>query len=184
MILDAPMSFIKFAMSIQEMQPFDEHLEDTLQIAAAFGFPGDLVPRKDNNALGTVNKDGAEKSLYTNTIIPEAESLVGSINNFLEIEKDGMYISVSFDHVAVLQPDKKAEAESQKIISETCEKNFMAGIITLNDWIAKTGGERRSENLYNKYILDMSDEELRRLSMILNFGKNGNNSQERVRVSQ
>jgi hypothetical protein len=164
MITSAPLSFVRFAMSIQEMQPFDEHLEDAVQIAGAFGVPADLIPRKDKSTYE--NQRGAKKSLYVDAVIPEARSLVQSLNDFLGLENDGLYLDVSFDHVPELQPDRRVEAETGKIISETCEREFQRGIITLNDWIAKTGGEKKDGEIYKKYILDMSDEELAQLQRV------------------
>lgn len=176
MISETPLEFIKMSMSIQELQPFDEHLEDAIQIAGVYEFPADLIPRKDKSTYS--NQNNSEIGLYENVVIPKAEMIVQALNNFLGLENDGMYLSVSFDHISVLQPNKKEGAETEKSITETCRTNFFNGIITLNDWIAKIGGERKQDEFYNKYILDMTEEELSRIRIINEITKtqkNGNN---------
>lgn len=169
MITDVPTDFIRMAMSIEEMKPFDEHLEDALQIAGVFGYPPDLIPRKDKSTFA--NQNNSEKSLYNNVVIPRAKQLVQSLNEFLGLENSGMYLAVDFNHVSVLQPDRKEAAEVDRSITDTCKTNFGNGIITLNDWIAKLGGERKKEPIYNKYVYDMDSLELSRIQTIISLFK-------------
>lgn len=164
MISELPLDFLRMSMSIQELMPFDEHLEDAIQIAGVFEFPPDLIPRKDKSTFA--NQDNSEIGLYNKVIIPRANTLVQALNGFLGLEDSGMYLSVNFNHVSVLQPKRKAEAETDKIISETSKANFYSGIITLNDWIAKAGGEKKSDPFYDKYVFDMDEEELLKLKTI------------------
>lgn len=165
MISTLPIGFVRFNLSIQELQPFDETLLDAITIAGAYNVPAVLIPRKDQSTFS--NQDTAEKSLYENVVIPEANNLCSALNTFLGLENDGMYLSVSFDHIPVLQPNAKEEADVKKIISETCKSNFLAGIITLNEWIARIGSDKVNNSMYNKRIFEMSDEELNKIERFI-----------------
>lgn len=165
LISTVPVEFIRFNQSIQELMPFDETLADAVQIAGQYNVPSVLIPRKDQSTFS--NQDGAEKSLYENTVIPETQTLCKKLNNFLNLDKSGLFLDVSFDHIPVLQANAKEKAITDKMISETCKVNFLSGIITLNDWIAKTGGTRIPEKIYDKYILQMTDEEILRIERFI-----------------
>lgn len=165
MISTLPVSFVRFNQSIQELQPFEETLADAVQIAGVYNIPAVLIPRKDQSTFS--NQDTAEKSLYENVVIPEANNLCSALNTFLGLENDGMYLSVSFDHIQVLQQNAKEEADAKKIISETCKSNFLAGIITLNEWIARIGSDKVNNSMYNKRIFEMSDEELNKIERFI-----------------
>ncbi|WP_065218097.1 MULTISPECIES: phage portal protein [Butyricimonas] len=165
MVTGIPVNFVRFNMSIQELQPFEETLLDAIAIAGEYNVPAVLIPRKDQATFS--NQGSAEKSLYENVVIPEANNLCSALNSFLGLENDGMYLSVSFDHVPVLQPNAKEEAEVNKTISETCKANFLSGIITLNEWIAQIGSDKVTNPMYDKKIFDMSDEELAKIERFI-----------------
>ena len=165
LITNVPVDFIRFNMSIQELAPFEETLADAVQIAGAFNVPSVLIPRKDQSTFS--NQDAAEKSLYENVVIPETVAYCKALNSFLGLEKDGLYLDVSFDHIPVLQPNERERASTRKMISEACRTNFFSGVITLNDWIAAIGGEKVPDKIYNKYILQMTDEELLKIERFI-----------------
>lgn len=165
MVTGVPVSFVRFNLSIQELQPFEETLADAVQIAGVYNIPAVLIPRKDQSTFS--NQDTAEKSLYENVVIPEATSLCEALNQFLGLENDGMYLDVSFDHIPVLQPNARDKADTDKVVADTCKMNFLAGVITLNEWLAKMGGDMVENPLYNKKILEMSDEEVAKIERFI-----------------
>lgn len=165
MISRFPVDFKRFNMSIQELQPFDEHLEDATQIAGMYNIPPAAIPRKDQSTFS--NQDLCERSIYMNAVIPEVKSLVAAFNDFLGLENSGLYLDVNFDHISVLQPNWKEKAETNKITTETCKENFLNGIMTLNEWKAALGMDRSNEKIYDKYILQMNEEEINLINTII-----------------
>lgn len=165
MVSTIPIDFVRFNLSIQELQPFEETLLDAITIAGVYNVPSVLIPRKDQSTFS--NQDTAEKSLYENVVIPEANSLCSALNSFLGLENDGMYLDVSFDHIPALQPNVREKAEVNKIISETCKANFIAGIITLNEWIAQIGSDKVKDSMYDKRIFEMSDDEIAKIERFI-----------------
>lgn len=173
-IIDTDTDFIRTSMSIQELQPFDETLQDAISIAGAFSIPAQLVPRKDNSTFN--NQQTAERSVYYNIVIPEAESFARSLTRFLGLENSGLYLDVDYSDVDALQSGNKERQETLNIISVKCKNEFLSGVITLNDWRAQIGESKVSNPLYDKLILEMSDQEVERIKGIISSGNTKSNS--------
>lgn len=124
-IIDTDTDFIRTSMSIQELQPFDETLQDAISIAGAFSIPAQLVPRKDNSTFN--NQQTAERSVYYNIVIPEAKSFARSLTRFLGLENSGLYLDVDYSDVDALQSGNKERQETLNIISVKCKTSFLAG---------------------------------------------------------
>lgn len=173
-IIETDTDFIRTSMSIQELQPFDETLQDAISIAGAFSIPAQLVPRKDNSTFN--NQQTAERSVYYNIIIPEAKSFVRSLTRFLGLENSGLYLDVDYSDVDALQSGNKERQQTLNIISVKCKNEFLSGVITLNDWRAQIGESKVSNPLYDKLILEMSDQEVERIKSIISSGNTKTNS--------
>ena len=96
-VTDIPINFVRTNLSISELQPFDETLEDAIKIASIYGIPAVLVPRKDQSTFS--NQDTAEKSVYTSTIIPAAKRFCEELTLFLGLEQKGYYLDCDFSDV-------------------------------------------------------------------------------------
>ena len=144
------MDFIRTNLSIQELQPFEETLNDAIIIAGVFGVPPELVPRKDHSTFN--NQKSAEKGVYTSKIIYASE-----LTRMLGYDRDGYYIDVDFSHVDCLQEGQKEKEEVSKIISERAMGEFQNGIITLNDYRARIGESKVENSLFDKLLYEMSE---------------------------
>lgn len=164
-VTDIPMSFIRTNMSIQELQPFEEILEDSIKIAAIFGIPSVLVPRKDYSTYD--NQDSAEKAVYTSVIIPMAKRFCDDFTTFLGLDEAGYYLDCNFDDVACMQSGLKEQAEVMKLINEVCMTQFNCGLITINDWRAKIHETALEGEIYNKVKFEMTPEELALVDSII-----------------
>jgi hypothetical protein len=173
-IIDTDTDFIRTSMSIQELQPFDETLQDAISIAGAFSIPSQLVPRKDNSTFD--NQNTSERSVYYNIVIPEAKSFVKSLTRFLGLEKDGMYLDVDYSDVDALQSGNKERQQTLNIISMKCKNEFLGGVITLNDWRAQIGESKVLNQLYDKLIFEMSDQEVERIKGIISSSNTKSNN--------
>ena len=163
-IVNNPVDFLRMNMSIQELEPFTETLTDAISIASIYGIPSILVPRIDQGTFS--NQLTAEKSVYSSVIIPEATRFCKDLTAFLGLEKSGLYIDVDFSHVDVMNEGFKEKQNTKAITSEKCRKEFLSGIITLNDWRAQIGESRVDDPIYSKLLLQMNDKELVRIQII------------------
>jgi len=168
-IVNHPVDFVRMNMSIAELMPFEETLEDAIQIASAFGIPANLVPRRDTAKYE--NLSVAENSFYSSTIIPEAKHFCSELTSFLGLEKSGLYLDVDFSHIVVMSTGLKEKEQTKAIASNRCHKDFLSGIITLNDWRAQIGESKVEDPIYSRLILQMNTSELERIKTILELQK-------------
>lgn len=163
---NSPLSFVRTNLSISELQPFDETLYDAITIAAAFGIPSVLVPRKDQSTFS--NQATAEKTVYSGTVIPLAKQFCKDFTSFLGLEEKGYYIDCDFSRVDCLQTGMKEAEEVKQKINDRCKSQFENGLITLNDWRAQIGESQIEDiELFSKLKFQMTDEELAILNKVI-----------------
>lgn len=171
-----PVSWVKTAMSIQELQPFEECKEDQLAIMHILKVPKEAMASTDGAKYE--NQQKAIANFYRNTIIPKGESLADILTKLLMLERENLYVHASYDHVEELQEDKKLKAEVDWKNSETNTRRFHYGQITLNDWRVDCGLEPiTGDGIYDKTLLQMDEDEQARIERILNIKKTINENQ-------
>ena len=165
-ISDVKLSFVRTNLSIQELQPFDETLADAIIIAGIYGIPPVLIPRKDQSTYS--NQASAEKAVYSSVVMPLVQRFCQEFTNFLGLDKDGLYLDADFSDVDCLQAGKKEEQEVHRLITDRCRIEFESGLIALNDWRAQQGYERVDDPLYDKFVTEMTPEEIERVKLFTN----------------
>ena len=165
-ISDVKLSFIRTNLSITDLQPFDETLADAVIIAGIYGIPPVLIPRKDQSTYS--NQANAEKAVYSSVVIPLVQRFCSEFTHFLGLDQDGLYLDADFSDVDCLQTGKKEEQEVHRSISDRCKIEFESGVITLNDWRAQQGYERVEDDLYDKFVTDMTPDEIERVKNFSN----------------
>jgi len=163
-ISQVPVSFVPIGMSIAALQPFEECLLDAAAIAGAYGVDSNLIPRKDNPTFSNLNT--AELNVYNSVVMPEVKSWLDGFNRFLGLYDAGYYIDALWDDIAILQDNAQRKENAKASTSNRCEKEFKAGIITLNDWRAAIGRERLEGEIYNKTLLEMTWQEIQQINTI------------------
>ena len=164
-ISEAPISYVQFGKSISELQPFEETLQDAIQIAGIFGVNKELIPRKDNSTFS--NQRAAEIDCYSNVVMPLVNEFLDKFSHWSGLYDDGLYLSADFSQVDILVANRKEREEKNRIISEKCKMEFNMGIITLNDWRTQLDMDRIEDSLYDKTLPQMSDADVARLRTIL-----------------
>jgi len=129
-ITDASMTWTPMSYPTKDMMLFEEVSEDTLVLIDHFGMNVNLFASK--NATFE-NVTASIKQVYADTIQPYADKYFTSLTAFLEIEKlfgKGAYIEPSYDHLKVLQENKKEGAELFKLNVDSVTQLVTSGIIT------------------------------------------------------
>lgn len=169
-ISDVPIDFVRTNLSISELQPFDETLQDAITIAGAFGIPSVLVPRKDQSTFS--NQSTAEKAVYSSQIIPMTKRFCQDLTSFLGLEEDGFYLDCCFKDVDCLQDGLKDAEEVKKLLNERCKMQFQSGLITINDWRAQICEEKlvseEYPEVFDKVMFNMTDEEIEFINRVFN----------------
>ena len=159
-----PLKWQKTAMNVKELMLFEEIESDAIAIANSKGVPELLV--KYYIKGGTFNNlDASEKRLYDSTIIPEWNDFQIAFNHFLNTKEQGIEIVGSYDHLNILQINKKEEAETAKIKQETALAAFRVGAITYNDYLAEIDMPP-DELIGDLRVWDLSEEQQRAIGAI------------------
>lgn len=160
-----PVRFERTAMSIEELQPFDETLSDAVAIYKVLRVPRHLVPSKDTSTFA--NADSDMKSFYEDVIIPWADKYAMAFSNYFKIP--GKYVNADYSHIPILQANRKLDAEVAKVMGDVWSQRFLAGICTLNDWITDIEGTIGTDPIYTTKLPDMTPEQIDKVKGFLNM---------------
>ncbi len=164
-LTDIPINFVRTNLSISELQPFEETLEDAIKIASVFSIPSVLVPRKDQSTFS--NQDTAEKSVYTSVIIPAAKRFCEALTTFLGLEQKGLYLDCDFSDVACLQIGLKESEEVKKLVNERCLSQFNNDLISINDWRSQIHEDALEGDIFDKTKFEMTPEEIAKVDSVI-----------------
>jgi hypothetical protein len=155
-ISSANVDFVRTAMSIEELQPFEETLHDAMAIYSVLRVPPHLVPNPKKSTFN--NADADMKAFYTNVIVPWA-------NKYAQIWTTGMrwperrrYIYPDYSHIDVLQENKKEKADVDDINTRTYLSQYKEGLITKNGLLAALGKDGIGPD-GDKYVTDTANPE-------------------------
>lgn len=132
-VSNVPVEYVDMAMSIRDLQPFDETYADAVAIYAVLGVPKHLVPSKDNSTFA--NADADLKKFYTSIIIPKAKQYAEALTTFFRFDQEKKYIDVDYSHIELLQADRLAMANTFGKNVETYAKLYDANLITKNQFL-------------------------------------------------
>lgn len=164
-----PLKYQKTNLNTKELMLFEEVESDAIAIAVSKGVPELLV--KYYVKGGTFeNQDASEKRLYDSTIIPEAEDFITNFNSFFNTESLGIQLIGSYDHLNILQANKKEEAETTDKHSQTAERAFRSGAINYNDYLTAIGLPH-NETIGEMHIWNLSPEQQAAINKQLIAGK-------------
>lgn len=167
-----PMDFVKSSFSIDELKPFDETKADASAVYAVYGVPDELMPGNDNGTYE--NKRVASIDVYRTRSIPITESWCQSLTNFWQLKPAGIYLSVDYSHIEILQENKKQKADTNSVNTKTLFQQFQTGAIPMNEYLAQMGYEPPTNALYKKLIYDMTPEELAKVKEVLSLVQKDN----------
>lgn len=129
-ITEAQLSWTPMAYPTKDLMLFEEIDADTLVLIDHYGMNPHLFA---NNNTTYENLKSALKQTYSDTIQPYADKYFGQLSSFLEIEKyfgKGAYICPSYEHIKILQEDKKEGAELFKTTVDGIIQLQTSGLIS------------------------------------------------------
>lgn len=130
LITEASLTWTPMSYPTKDLMLFEEVHEDTLVLIDHFGMNVNLFASK--NATFE-NVTASIKQVYSDTIQPYADKYFQSLDAFLNIEKEfgkGAYIEPSYEHLKVLQENKKEGAELFKLRVDSIVQLVNIGSIT------------------------------------------------------
>lgn len=118
----------------KDLMLMEEVEESTVAVCAGLNFPPFILGLRDTTFN---NMEQAEKSLYTNAIIPDAESYYEQLTAYFNLIEYNLRFDKDFSHIPALQPDRKTLADARKAMNEALEIEWRNGMITLDEWRKK-----------------------------------------------
>lgn len=118
-VTNKDLNYINLAMSSEDMQMIQQGVVGLRALCNIFGLDSSLFNDPENKTYS--NRTEAEKSMYTNCIIPLSTKICEHLTKFIAKNHypDQSYrITKSFESIECLQSDKKLEAEKDKTIME------------------------------------------------------------------
>lgn len=152
-ITTAALKWQSMGVATKDLLLMEEVQESAKSICDAYGYPPHLLGLLDPTFD---NQNTAEKGLYQNTIIPEAESIYEEWNNVFGTAERGLDIQKDYSHLPILQEDATAKATARRVLDEALEKEFKNNLITLNRWLELIGEDTRGPE-GDKYYSDLNN---------------------------
>jgi hypothetical protein len=112
----------------KELMLFEEVADDAQVIADAFNVSIFLLPWADQTTYTNLEK--AEKKLYTNVTIPDANDLAQVLSSAFGLIDEGSFLKVYFDHLEVFQKNKKEEADALSSLTSALDKPYGKKVIS------------------------------------------------------
>lgn len=165
-----PLKFQKTGFSTKDLMLFEEIESDAIAVANSKSVP-ELLAKYYVKGGTFENLNASEKRLYDSTIIPETEDFMQNFNSFFNTESLGIEILGSFDHLNILQSNKKEEAETTEKHSQVAERAFRSGAINYNGYLEAIG-QPYNDTIGEMHIWDLSPEQLNAINIKTEIAKN------------
>ena len=136
----------------KDLMLMEEVQESSKSICDAYNFPPHLLGLLDPTFN---NQAAAEKGLYQNSIIPDAENIYTHYQAAFGLTDLGLRIEKDYAHLPILQDDKKTLADARRALNQALLIEWQNGLITLNEWRIKNGEDPlpdgRGELYFDEY---------------------------------
>lgn len=157
-IASAALKWQQMGYPTKELMLLEEVEESSLAVCDGFNFPPHLLGLIDPTFN---NQNAAEKGLYQNSIIPDAESNYEQWNEFFGLEDLNLKLEKDYSHITVLQEDQKTAADARLSRNNALKVEWRNGMITLNEWRIKNGedplSDERGKMYFPEYVAMFGD---------------------------
>lgn len=127
----ASLKWQQMGYATKDLMLMEEVEESTLSICANLNFPPFILGLADTTYN---NMNNAEKGLYENSVIPDAENVFEQLTRGFGLSDYNLTIIKDFNHISVLQEDKESRARGRNFLDQAMKIEFDNGLITINDW--------------------------------------------------
>jgi hypothetical protein len=142
-ITSAALKWQQMGVSTKDLMLFEEIEDDIMRLCDGFNFPYELM--SSGKGVTFSNRKEAEKVLYQDGIMPEAESMYEQWGQFWNAEDYNLNIEKDFTNVPALQQDELYKSQARKARNEALLIEFQNDLITLNRWLELNGEDTRPD---------------------------------------
>jgi phage portal protein BeeE len=131
-ITDKQAKWDAMSFPTKDLMLYEELGADMLAVIDAFGLNQHMFGSNSESRGSTFsNVEAGEKQAYNATVIPDTEIIYDEITKQLKLDKEGLYLYPSFEHISSLQNDMNKSAQALLSRSQALEK--IALQLTLTD---------------------------------------------------
>jgi len=125
-ITEAKVKWTPMSYPTKDLMLFEELTADKLALFDAYGLNANIFSSVEGTTFSNVRD--SIRMIYTDTIIPETQSLYDSMMRQWGLHDQGFYLKAEFDHLPIMQDDEVQAANTMKIKAETLEKLRNLGV--------------------------------------------------------
>jgi hypothetical protein len=135
-ITDAKLKLQTVGFDVGQLKLLEGEIQDAKFIADNLNYPPYLLGLVDAKFD---NQQIAERNMYTNSIIPDAESDDEQWSDFFKLDDFGLTIKTDYSHLPALQEDDAKASTSRLVLTQALKIEYESGLITKNQWLQELG---------------------------------------------
>ena len=152
-ITNASLSYQSMVMPIKDMMLLEMEKADVMAIADAFNYPSVLLASEKGTTYS--NQEGAKRSFYQDTIVPEAMHIEEQLNRMLYTEQNGVKITLDYTWLPILQMDEKLKSQVRRELGLAVIYEFRNNVITWNEMKIALGQDTVAGR--DKYFYELTE---------------------------
>ena len=125
-ITESQVNWQPMSYPTRDLMLFEELTADKLAIIDAYGLNYNLFS-SDKGATFTNVRDSI-RMVYTDTIIPETQSMYDTIAHQIGLTKEGLSLYADFSHLPILQADEEKTAQTLNTRADAIKKIIESGV--------------------------------------------------------
>lgn len=137
-ITDAKLKLQTVGFDVGQLKLLEGEIQDAKFIADELNFPPYLLGLVDAKFD---NQQIAERNMYTNSIIPDAESDDEQWGQFFNLDEIGLTIKTDYSHLPALQEDDAKKSTARLVLTQALQIEYNNSLITKNQWLQAIGLE-------------------------------------------
>jgi len=168
------LTFTPFMYPVKDMQLLELLKSDSAVICDRLGYEYDLLAR-DLGGVALNNKNEAGKNQYQNHEIPHARNIDEQEMQSLKASVYGFKIKTSFDHLPILQADRKMESETLRNNINALVIGFKNNQCNYDDMVMRVGISKPNPKWKGKWWFELTEEDKAHFDSSHNNNNNGTN---------
>jgi phage portal protein BeeE len=136
-ITEAKVNWTPMSYPTKDLMLFEELTADKLALFDAFGLNANIFSSVEGTTFSNV-KDSI-RMIYTDTIIPETQSMYDSMMRQWGLHEQGYYLKAEFDHLPIMQTDELVSQQADKTKVETYSILLRDGVISKQQYAEEFG---------------------------------------------
>lgn len=139
----------------RELQLHEEHVDCVKDICDVLGYQYRLLSTGEGATYQ--NQESDLRSVYQNTIIPQAEAFMRQLNNGLNSSE--IEVHLNYKDIECLQKSQETKGKGRLAMNRALRLEWLSGLITRNQWLEALEIDTVDRPDFDKYIFELTPEQ-------------------------